>query len=102
MARESSTEFDNGYKGYGAYSETAIPSSQIQQGMVPELGTLQPSSRRWGTIVACLLGIVPFFCLAWAAVGLHNHKSTTKSLDALQTVMKVVCWFMMLDFAPCL
>lgn len=98
----SSAGFDNGYKGYGGYSETVMPSAHIQQGVVPEPATLQPSRRRWGTLVACLLGIVPFFCLAWAAVGLHNHKITTKNWDALQTAMKVVCWFMVLDFAPCL
>ena len=83
---------DFSYGGYGSYSEATAPSTRIGYSSegVPEPTTLRPSKRRWLTLVTCLFGVVPFFGLAWAAVGLNGHKISPKMWDTLQTVMKVV------------
>ncbi|KAJ5707908.1 hypothetical protein N7488_007709 [Penicillium malachiteum] len=54
-----------------------------------EPAPLKPSGQRWFALIACIIGIVPFFCLAWAAVGLNGKKISQSSWDALKIAMKV-------------
>ncbi|KAJ5730926.1 uncharacterized protein N7483_005434 [Penicillium malachiteum] len=54
-----------------------------------EPATLRPSGQRWLALIASLIGITPFFCLAWAAVGLNGKKISQSSWDAIKIAMKV-------------
>lgn len=51
---------------------------------------LKPYDHRWLAIAGCLTAIIPFFGLAWAAVGLHGRGITQNAWNGLQIAMKVV------------
>lgn len=63
-----------------------ITSMDVQ----PEPQSLRPSNRRWLGLAACMIAILPFFSLAWTAVGLHGRGISQVSWNIVQIAMKVV------------
>jgi hypothetical protein len=65
-------------------SQTTIDAPQT------EPRSLEPSNRRWVALAASITAILPFFSLAWIAVGFHGREITQESWNAIQIAMKVV------------
>jgi hypothetical protein len=67
-----------------------VTANSVNEDPRPEPQTLKPYDHRWLALAARFIAITPFFCLAWAAVGLHGRGTTQDSWNRLQIAMKVV------------
>ncbi|KAJ5109427.1 hypothetical protein N7456_006102 [Penicillium angulare] len=70
-------------------SKTGTTATSIDEYSKLEPQALKPYHHRWLAIAGCLAGIIPFFGLAWAAVGLHGRGITQNAWNGLQIAMKV-------------